>query len=143
MQARTTLVYKVLGWVFLFLGALTLLNVLAGFDVAQTILWRSLGYGVCYLLIAYGCFVRGSWILPAFALNFLALILLLGVEWYARGAFSFLALVVAVAAGIIAAFAYERRRYLRSTSLGWTVGVAFFLVWGATLIYTLSTLLTL
>lgn len=139
MGARTTLVYKVLSGVFLFLGAITLLNVVAAWAMYHSVLWLALGYGVIDFLIAYGCFARERWVIAAFALNFAGLAALLGMEWY-MNAFSFLAVVVAVAAGIIAVFAYQRRRFLRHSGQWWITGGPFFLIWAAAFIYTVINL---
>jgi hypothetical protein len=127
------LIYTVLGTAFVVLGALTLLNIAAAWQVGGVILWGAAAYAGMDFLIAYGLFEREWWIPYAFALNLTGLAVMFGANVYLNGIESVNPYFYASALGLnalLAAFLYQTcAKRPRKSQLGNSAGAAFVVLW--------------
>ena len=132
-----------LGSLFLFIGLFTLLNVLVGLHLGHVILWRSVVFAAMDLTVSYGFFSNHRWLLYAFSLNALGQALLVSLHWYHAGMGKgfLLSLLGITATLLIAGYTYHKRRILVHNNVALYTGVGFFLLWGISFVYTVSSLL--
>lgn len=136
--------FVVLGIVFLILGALSFLTVAQGWYLAQTVLPRAGIYGLLDLLVAYGFFARQWWLVPAFGLNALGQLALIGVRAAYTAtplnSFLFACFGAALAVGLFW-YTYRKRDTLLHDRASYVLCALFVLSWGAGFWYALSGLI--
>ncbi len=137
MQARAKKAYTLFGVLFLLLGGLTLLNVIAALQVGQVFLWQAFAYGLMNLLVSYAFFKHESWLMYAFSLNLVANGLLLGASIMTYGADPqslFLSLFGLAVMGSVLGFVYYTKKSLQKTAWSAYTGGLFILLWASTFV---------
>jgi len=136
--ARVKRAYALFGVVFLILGILTLLNVLAALQVGQVFLLRAFAYGIMNLLVAYAFFRQESWLMFAFSLNLIANTLLIVNTVMSSGAdlgSLWMPLFGLAVMASVLAFVYYTKKSLHKTKWSLYTGTAFALLWVGTFSY--------
>ncbi len=137
MQARAKKAYTLFGILFLILGGATLLNVLAALQAGQVLLLQASAYGFMNLLVAYAFFKQESWLMYAFALNFVAntlLIVSLAVTYGGNPESFALPLFGLVVMASVLLFIYSTRKSLQKTAWSTQTAALFIVLWASTFI---------
>lgn len=127
MRVSHALVYRVLGGVFLFLGAYTLLNAAVAWRAAGVILWPAVAYAVLDLLLGWGLWERQRWLVLALAVNLAGMAALAAVRLTLMPA-SIYGLFGLALDAFLFWYVYATRKTLGRNGHAW-VAPLFYLVW--------------